>query len=245
MADKFARERFQRVHKLELQYLRYLRGVANQVDHIVKGMAPTGMVGNLAELQQALRRYSDLLNPWAKSVANRMIADISRKNESAWIQLGKETGRILRKELQEAPTGEFLRQFLDDQVALITSLPVEAGRRVHELTIRSLSESTRAAEIREEILKTGKVTFSRAQLIARTEVSRASNGLTMVRAGHVGATHYIWRTSHDMDVRASHKKMEGKVIAFDDPPEVEPGKLYHAGMFPNCRCYIEPILPEE
>jgi uncharacterized protein with gpF-like domain len=39
--------------------------------------------------------------------------------------------------------------------------------------------------------------------------------------------------------------MNGKVVAFAEPPEVEPGKFYHAGSFPNCRCYIEPIISEE
>ena len=89
---------------------------------------------------------------------------------------------------------------------------------------------------------TGKVTESRAKLIARTEIARTSNGLTMARATHIGVTHYVWRSSQDGSVRESHKKMNGSIIPFDHPPEVEPGERYHAGMIYNCRCFMEPIL---
>jgi SPP1 gp7 family putative phage head morphogenesis protein len=102
----------------------------------------------------------------------------------------------------------------------------------------------RASEIQKDILETGKVTESRAKLIARTEIARTAAGLTMARAKFVGSTHYVWRTSDDPDVRSSHKKMNGAVIPWDSPPQVEPGKRYHAGMFPNCRCYPEPILTD-
>ena len=138
-----------------------------------------------------------------------------------------------------------MAEALNDQVTLIKSLPLEAAQRVHDLTILGLSDSTRAKEIAKEIYDTGKVTRSRATMIARTEVGRTATELTKVRAQAAGITHYIWRTSGDSDVRKSHRKMNGKVIAFSKAPEVDPGKHYHAGSFPNCRCYPEPIIPED
>ena len=93
-------------------------------------------------------------------------------------------------------------------------------------------------------METGKVTESRAKLIARTEIARTASGLTMARATHVGATHYIWRTSGDADVRNSHKEMNGKVIPFSKAPTLSDGTASHAGMIYNCRCYAEPILTD-
>jgi len=228
-----------------MEYLRSLRQLTRQIDHIVKGMAPGGMVGNSIELQRVLRQYGEAIEPWARSVAEKMLARAARKDEAAWIQLGKTMGKSLRKELNDAPTGDFLRQFLNEQVVLITSLPIEAAERVHKLTSEALVSGRRADDIAKDILQTGKVTESRAKLIARTEVARTASGLTMARAKFVGCTHYVWRTSADGDVRSAHKKMNGAVIPWDHPPEVEPGMRYHAGMIYNCRCYPDPILTEE
>ena len=234
-----ARERFAVAQRLEAEYLRTLRGLTRQIDSMVRHMA-----NNPDELQKILRQYSQTITPWARSVAQKMLTRVAKKDESAWLQLGKQMGKSLREELNEAPTGQMLQQFLNEQVHLITSLPLEAAERVHKLTLEGLLEGTRAKEIAAEILKTGKVTESRAKLIARTEVARVASGLTMVRAQSVGVTHYVWRTSGDSDVRQSHKDMNGKVIPLDRPPEVEPGKHYHAGQFPNCRCYPEPVFAD-
>ena len=68
-------------------------------------------------------------------------------------------------------------------------------------------------------------------MIAKTEVARTASALTMARATHIGATHYYWRTSSDADVRKSHKKMNGKIIEWANPPKVDENvEPYHAGM---------------
>lgn len=240
-----ARERFAVAERMEAEYLRSLRQLTRQIDHIVKAMAPNGVVKNSNELQQVLTQYSRTIEPWARAVAEKIVLRIARKDEFAWMHLGKSIGRSLRKEIQEAPTGQFLQQFLNEQVTLITSLPLDAAQRVHKLTLEGITEGTRAKEIAVEILKTGKVTESRAKLIARTEVARTASGLTMARALHVGATHYYWRTSGDSDVRKSHKEMNGKIIPFGQAPTLSDGSVTHAGQIYNCRCYIEPILTED
>lgn len=243
--SKFDAHRFSGAQRLENDYLRRLRQVVNQIDHIVTGMAPGGHVHRPEELREVLRRYSELLRPWSKSVAQRMVEQVAQRNQRAWQSMGKSIGRELRKEITQAPVGQMLQDLMNSQVTLITSLPLEAGERVHTLAMEALVESTRAEEIAKQILATGDVTLSRARLIARTEVARTSSELTMARAKHVGSEAYIWRTSGDADVRESHRKMNGKIIRFDQPPEVEPGEFYHAGCFPNCRCYPEPVIVED
>lgn len=240
-----ARERFELVKRLEAEYLRSLRQLTRQVDHIVKGMAPNGVVRNSIELQNTLRRYSQTIEPWARSIAEKMVLRVARKDEAAWMALGRTMGKSLRKELDEAPTGHALQAFLNEQVTLITSLPLEAAQRVHKLTLEGITEGRRAKEIAKDILDTGKVTESRAKLIARTEIARTAAGLTMARAQFVGSTHYIWRTSGDVDVRKSHKEMNGQVIPWNEAPTLSDGSKTHAGMIYNCRCFAEPILTEE
>ena len=130
-----------------------------------------------------------------------------------------------------------------------TSLPLDAAQRVHELTTGALYEGARANEIAAEIMKTGEVTRSRANLIARTEVGRSATTLTQARAESVGSVGYIWRTARDYDVRQRHKELEGTFHAWNDPPvATDPGQRpirAHAGSIFNCRCYAEPVLPGE
>jgi SPP1 gp7 family putative phage head morphogenesis protein len=218
--------------------------VAKQVGAIVKGLAPGGYVTDIGPITRALTAYGELIAPWAMNVARYMIADVSRRNEKVWFQVSKEMGSELRREIQNAPTGAVFQQLQNEQVKLIKSLPLEAAKRVHELTQKGLSDSTRASEIAKEILRTGEVTESRARLIARTEVSRAASNLTQARARFAGSSHYVWRTSEDFDVRESHAAMDGKVVAWDSPPTLD-GLTGHAGTLPNCRCFPIPLLPND
>jgi SPP1 gp7 family putative phage head morphogenesis protein len=241
-----AKERFSRARKAETGFARQLRSVARQIGALIKGFIENEaeiVVIDTTSLRSVLSRYSDLLTPWASRVAARMIAEVDRRDLGAWTQQSKLMGRNLRREIEKAPTGEMLRKYLSEQVDLITSLPRSAAERVHQMTLRGITEGTRAEEIKAKILETGRVTESRAMLIARTEVARTASALTMVRAQYVGSDGYIWRTARDSDVRLRHRKLEGKYIRWDSPPVAgESGELAHAGMIYNCRCYPEPVL---
>lgn len=240
------RQRFIKARMAERSYARQLRRIAEQVGVIVRGMAPNGFVENMAQIRNALSRYSEMLHPWAKAVAGRMIGEVARRDEQAWIELGNEMGRALKSEIRTAPTGAAMKELLEEQVNLITSLPLKAAERVHELTIRQLSNQGRAAEMAKEIMRTSEVTKSRATLIARTETSRTVSAMTEVRARHVGAEQYIWRTALDSDVRPLHAKLEGKVFSWDDPPVIgENGERGAPGSIYNCRCYAEPIIEDD
>lgn len=52
-------------------------------------------------------------------------------------------------------------------------------------------------------------------------------------------THYIWRTRGDERVRSSHAANNGKIFAWDTPPDTgHPGEDY------GCRCWAEPHKPK-
>lgn len=162
-----------------------------------------------------------------------MIREVNERDRSAWRALGTDISIQLHKELREAPVGARVQELLNLQVDLITSIPREAAQRVQQLSVESFTSGTRAKEIAEEIARTGEVTRSRAMLIARTETSRAATVLTQARAESVGSVAYIWRTARDGAVRESHRKMEGQVVQWNDPPTLD-GLTGHAGALPNC-----------
>ncbi|MDR8787949.1 hypothetical protein FEP82_05946 [Burkholderia multivorans] len=205
---------------------------------------PLGDLEAVPTIEQLLRRYAEALTPWAEATAARMLEDLNRRDEQAWMQNAREMSRALRDELRRAPTGETMRALMAEQVTLIKSIPLEAAKRVHRLTIEALEDSTRAAQISKAIQESGEVAKSRADLIARTEVARTASKLTEARALHVGSPGYFWRTSGDSDVRDSHRKMNGQFVRWDDPPTLD-GMTGHAGQFPNCRCWCEVVVPED
>lgn len=220
--------------------------MASQVGSIVSAFDP-GNPETVPTVQQILRRYAEALTDWARATAGRMLADVEQVDRSAWAVLSAEMSAELQREIASAPTGELLRQRLDENVTLIKSIPLDAAQRVHDLTLRGLETSTRGEDIRRAILASGDVATARATLIARTEVARTASLLTQARAEYIGSTHYLWRTSGDSDVRAGHRAMNGKVFRWDDPPEVEENGRYmrhHPGQIWNCRCYAEPIIPD-
>lgn len=245
-ARKAKRERFAQSRRAEVTYSRQLKRIAVQVGHIVDALAPAGVVRSSAQIANALQRYAQLIQPWAVAVSENMIAEVSKRDEIAWANAGKEMGRLLSKEIKRAPTGLAMQKMLTEQVVLITSLPLEAAKRVHKLTVESISQTgARATEIAAEIQKTGHVTKSRAMLIARTEVARTATSLTAARAAYVGSEGYIWRTVGDSDVRPLHKELEGVYVKWGEPPIAgEKGERAHAGAIYNCRCYPEPVIPD-
>lgn len=227
---------------MELGYARQLRRIARHVGSIIGGFPPDdpGIVPTIAQI---LEKYSEALDGWAKSTAAQMLASVAQRDEKAWAAATRELSRELREEILNAPTGERMRELLARQTRLIRSIPLEAAERVRKLTLEGVENSTRAGVIAKEIMRSGEVAQSRANTIARTEVSRTASVLTQSRAEHVGSEGYIWRTSGDSDVRESHRHMNGKFVRWDEPPTLD-NLTGHAGCLPNCRCYPEPVIPE-
>ncbi len=220
-----------------------MRKVAQHIGHLINGF-PAGDPASVAPITQLLTAYSEALTQWATFTGASMLAAVNKQDVAMWARNAEEMSKALRYELKHTQTGELQRELLAEQVTLIKSIPLDAARRVHDLTLKGLEDSTRAAEIAREIRRSGEVSASKATLIARTEVARTASTLTQSRAEQVGSTHYIWRTSGDGDVRHAHKEMNGKVVAWADPPLLSDGTRTHAGQIYNCRCYPEPIIPD-
>jgi SPP1 gp7 family putative phage head morphogenesis protein len=244
---KLARERFLAGRKAETQYGIRLRQVAKHIGDMVRGIAPQGDLFDLTDafrIVDMLRRYAEILEPWAKVVAARMVADVSQRDAAAWSRHGRLIGRALKQEIMGAPTGEAMRKALAEQAAKITSIPRDAAERLFKLTTEGIVSGTRAKEIAAQIMDSGNVSRSTAMMLARTGVSTTATALTRARAEYVGSDGYIFRTSKDGDVRPSHKKMEGVFVKWSEPVTLD-NWTGHAGEFVNCRCFCEVLLNDK
>lgn len=244
--DAFSQRRdkqaYERVRRAELQYGIKLRKLARHCGDIIAAFPPGDPLA-LPHILKVLKEYAAALGPWANVTAAGMLADVGARDKILWAEVTKGMSQALRHELNNAPTGMVYAVLQARQVELIRSIPLDAAERVHKLTMEGMINSTRASEIANEIRRSGKVSESKATLIARTEVGRASTNLGQARAEYVGSEGYIWRTARDSDVRQSHRLMEGKFVSWSSPPTLD--KLTgHAGCVPNCRCYTEIVLPD-
>lgn len=234
---------FKKSRWIEEKYARQLRQVAREIGRMVRRHDPLTLSG-LDALQQALGRYAKHLQPWAAHIAQQTAAELDRQDKAMWRRQSRQIGIGLKDLIENQPAGATLQDFLDRQLHYITGLPMDAAQRVQTLAKEAVTGGKRPAEIAAEIMRSGEVSAGRATLIARTEVARTASLLTQTRAESIGATHYIWRTSKDSHVRASHKAMEGKVCELANPPLLSDGTRTHPGQIYNCRCTMRVIVPE-
>ena len=228
--------------RAERQYQSALRQVARQVGAFIRGFDPLDPE-TMPTIDVLLANYAEALKPWAKRTALRMLNEVNHRDIQAWKATASIMSREINKEILTADVGNTFKRLMDEQVDLITSIPLEASQRLHRLTIEGLADSKRASEVIGEIMRSGHVAESRAKTIARTETSRTATAFTQARALHVGSQGYVWRTSKDADVRPSHKAMNGKFVRWDDPPTLDK-MTGHAGCLPNCRCWTEVVISD-
>lgn len=222
----------------ELAYERQLRSVAGQVANIVQ------TAGRPEDAEELLRKYAELLDPWARQSAANMVLGVRRKNDQAWRNMAQRMGLDMRRFLSGDPLGQAVAERIDENARLIKTIVTGAADKVADLAREGMVTGVRADDMAGEIARVGQVSLSRARVIAHTEVSKASSALTRARAQSVGSEGYIWRTARDGDTRPSHRAMEGKFVPWGKPVLLD-NMTGHAGEFPWCRCYPEPVIPME
>jgi SPP1 gp7 family putative phage head morphogenesis protein len=137
-----------------------------------------------------------------------------------------------------------MRQQIRNNVELIRSLPREYFDRLASDVYENIAGAKRWETLAEKLTTTidydGGITKSRADLIARDQTAKMNAAFNEERQTSVGISHYEWQTAGDERVRPTHADNEGKIFAWDDPPE-ETG---HPGHDVNCRCVALAVLSE-
>lgn len=194
--------------------------------------------------EEALHRYAETIDPWARQAAAAMVQGARKKNDQAWRSLAGRMGLDVRAMLASEGVGAAVSERVAENARLIRSMVTGAADQVGEMIRENMAAGSRAEDLAQRIERVGEVNRSRAMTIARTETAKAGTALTMARARSIGSTGYVWRTARDGDTRESHRAMEGKFVEWDSPPTID-RMTGHAGEFPNCRCYPEPVVPKE
>lgn len=204
---------------------------------------------------------------FAESAALKMVTQLFEDQGRTWREAARNSSRgadiyqSLRRELR-GRTGQLLMQQIMRNAEIIKTLPEDIAADVTRYAATESLKGRRASDIALKIAKKFPAqTTARAELIARTEVSKTQMGLLEARCRQFGVGWYVWRasggSSGDGRTRRSHRGMSGVLVSWDDPPAPEDlfpligknGKRYkntlghyHAGCCPNCRCYAEPVI---
>lgn len=229
-----------RSKRAETQYRTSLSKVAREIGAIIN-QRYDGSNDSVLDIQQALSDYSELIARWARRVATKFVDTVAQDNAKLWQQNSHEMSKALKQLIAQAPVGDVMQSLVHEQIKYIKSLPMDAADRVYDIQNRAIEavvNGERPEHFLEMIANSGKVTASRAKMLSRTELGRATQAITQARALAIGSTGYIWRTAHDGDVRHSHKQLEGQFVNWHNPPTLD-GMTGHAGALPNCRCYCE------
>lgn len=186
-----------------------------------------------------------MIGNWAEMVGKKMFAQVEEEEWNQWRSVSQEIAVGLRDVVGNTPVGYVAQDIVARQVQYMKSLPLEAASRVSEIQERAMQavvNGERPDQLYEMIMASGQVAASRARLIARTEIGRATGALTQARALAVGSEGYWWRIK-GAGTRPSHKGMKDKFVRWDNPPTLD-SMTGHAGCLPNCDCWPEVHIPE-
>lgn len=256
-AKKTLKGKFKPSAAAEQEFYRQLKKVAAASGHIVERHVSGAQLVDEKRMQRALKDYADAIGPWAERQAAKLLEQVQKSNKRAYQAKSKAIGVALQLGVAEDSVFDVARALLNEQVALIQSIPIEAGLRAQKIAYEAVLSGTRAEanedtinELKEQLGLSTEVATSRAYLISRTETARANAAINQSRAEAVGSGQYRWHNSGDESVRHSHKfykgkRLQGQIFSWDSPPTLEDGMTGHPGSFPNCRCFAEPIFSDE
>jgi SPP1 gp7 family putative phage head morphogenesis protein len=143
--------------------------------------------------------------------------------------------------LSTAGIQEQLDLWVSTNVSLINSIPNQALSQIEMVVKHGFSSGARVEEISADIMTRVDVSQSRANLIARDQVSKLNGQIDHINQSNAGVEQYTWSTSMDERVRESHADKQGETFSWDDPP----ADTGHPGEDYQCRCVALPIFTEQ
>ena len=194
-------------------------------------------------LMKVLEKYekSDRISQ-AENIANGFVSRGDAQNHAeVSTNLKNQTGIDLSAYLRNNPNVvERVNELTVSNIQLIKSIRTQYLDKVQNAVTQAVVNGTLNKDLGEQLKKLGKDAESRAMLIARDQSSKLNAALTRARHEEMGIKKYMWSTSGDERVRASHAEKDGKIFEYTNPP----ADTGHPGHDVNCRCVQIPVLDD-
>jgi SPP1 gp7 family putative phage head morphogenesis protein len=243
--------KFERPMRIEIAYER-------AIDKLLMEFFKLPKIETWNDMLDVLKQYTTnvrIFQEFAGKLAAKMVTAVSVQNAASWREAAirstkaREIYSMLHQEMQQPRMRDRLYFLIQSNAQYISTVP----QTVAAHTVRHVQQEQMAGRRAEDILHDLKPYMRslkdwQVQRIARTEVAKADTAITRTRAEDIQLNWYLWETSSDARVRASHRKMQGVLINWNDPPSPEalarekPVGHYHAGNIYNCRCLALPVV---
>lgn len=219
----------------ERQYDKILYSMTSELKRLIKEVLLPEIPSMIAEVANKtpndrndayLDRLKGLIIYIGKAIQDKVNAtileagvvgvEIARFNKK---QFDKTTNSIFGFDIfvDEPWLSDQLELFASQNAQLIKSLPEQELERLAGTVERGLQQGSRFTDVAKEIQKSFGITHRRAKLIARDQTTKLNASLTKLRQKEVGVEEYIWQTSGDERVRATHRANDGKKFRWDSP----------------------------
>lgn len=148
--------------------------------------------------------------------------------------------------LEDYYSGEYyktmLEKWVSENVDLIKTVPNQSLDRMKELVFQNYMKGTTTTDIVKEIQRQYGMSKRHAKLIARDQTAKLNADISESQQKDAGVSRYKWSGVLDRRERKSHRELEGKVIRWDNPPDVGRGRRCHPGQDYQCRCCAIPVF---
>ena len=186
-----------------------------------------------------LKRFDDAAPLLAKYFSTSM----QKRSDSALRAALKKSGFAVK--FQMTPEMEdVLQSTVQQQVALIKSIPQQYLSDVEGLVMRSVQAGRDIGGLADELQKRYGVTRYRAALIARNQNNVATQMMNRARQKELGITEAIWvHSGAGRHPRKSHVAFSGKKYDIDKGALID-GEFIFPGQLINCRCICKSVIPK-
>jgi len=234
------------VVKAEKLYKRWLKVIMAKIRRIIGKCTDYNTL--LAQLHAFAGTKS--FRQLCRQASRQIVTMLAVGQQHTWRQAaslssnGRKIFLALQKELKTTPRGAAVQQIIDNNATLIQTVPQNVAQEFSRMAGEAQFAGMRPDELLDEFKKRAPhLTDAQIRRIARTETGKAATALMEARSEDLGLSLYVWSSVKDERVRNSHRKMDGVICAWDDPPNPEQlaGEKrtygnYHPRCIFNCRC---------
>ena len=144
----------------------------------------------------------------------------------------------------------YLSDWTTQNVSLIKDIPTDSIDKMEQLVTNSVLRGDSRTFLKDQIQNLLNTSETRAKLIARDQSNKMYGTLTELRANNNGWDFYEWDTAGDERVRPDHKRLNGKIFKFSEPPVTvrsgkRAGERNNPGEDIQCRCLALVIFDQE
>lgn len=164
----------------------------------------------------------------------------------------------IKKQLSALEKQQIIQEYIENIQTYSKKLLYDSNKELRTIIVGELLKENLTVEALTNIIQ-GRygIAERHAKFIARQESHMAREKITKNSAKSLGFNHYVWQTVGDYKVRPmggtasymgdNHKRLDGKIFSFDDPPIVDriKGRKCNPGEDFGCRCTARVIIEDE